>query len=272
MRSESVTEHAVQTGNRTLPYYLMSPDKERIHENPYVLLTFAMDWNTSLCQEPFCLVAQKFVQHGHYAISFDLPGHGARLNELGEEGLHGFSQAVQEERDPFLSFLEEAGSIIDKVIEEKLVKPGHIIVSGTSRGGYMALRLLAADARVVKGGAFAPVTDWNDLAEFSAIQSTELVNRLRLSHYIDGMINKPVFIAIGNHDTRVNTWSCCKFALQLAERTQHSGEMDTQKDAQIDFYCTDDEGHTMGTSWYEKGAEFLLQSSIQSDQGEQLKS
>ena len=30
--------------------------------------------------------------------------------------------------------------------------------------------------------------------------------------------------------------------------------------ASLDFYCTDDQGHTCSATWYYKGAAFLLQS------------
>lgn len=253
MMEEQVSRYSVNIGNRTLPYYVMRPDKPVTQERRLLLLTFTMDWTSSLTVEPFCIAASHFVQRGHYAVSFDLPCHGERSNG-NSQAIRDMCQAVREGADPFALFLENATAVIDQCIARGLAVPGRVVVSGTSRGAYFALRLLAADARVIKAAGFAPVTDWNDLAEFAVIRSTEAVNRLQLSHFIGGMANKPLFIAVGHQDTRISTVSCCRFFTTLYDHNIMLGHSDSL----IEFYCTDDEGHTMGNRWYEKGSEFLL--------------
>ncbi|MBI4531773.1 MAG: hypothetical protein HY709_09630 [Candidatus Latescibacteria bacterium] len=72
--------------------------------------------------------------------------------------------------------------------------------------------------------------------------------------FVEGVVGKSVFLAIGNHDERVSTASCCRFYLDLLEANIRLG-MGIQA---IDFYCTSDIGHSLGEEWYQRGAEFLL--------------
>lgn len=246
-------EFAVQIGRRSLVARLLSPPSERLSERPGLLLTFASDRESALSVEPYCLVARVFLGHGHRALSFDLPSHGARVDAYGS-GIPGFRNAVVDGHDPFARFVEDGMAVLGRCVDTGVASPGRVAVCGTSRGGYCALRLLAADPRITAGAGFAPVTDWRDLSEFAADRERSDVANLRLSGFADSFAGKAVFLAIGNHDERVNTASCCRFYLDLVEsNTRHGHRAD-----RVDFYCTDDAGHSMGEAWYRRGTEFLL--------------
>ena len=140
-------------------------------------------------------------------------------------------------------------------IAQGLAAPGRIAVCGTSRGGYMALRLLAADDRIAVGAGFAPVTDWRDLSEFEQDRTRDDVAALRLSDHAEALASRAVFMAISNHDERVNTASCCRLYLDILKARYRNG-----RDANgLDFYCTGDPGHSCDAAWYRKGATFLLE-------------
>ena len=226
-----------------------------------VLMTFAMDRHTSLDMHPYNVARNLFLMNGHRVMSFDLPNHGERVNEFGE-GITGWRNALMQGVDPFIMFIEEGSAAIDMMIEAGLARGGNIVVEGTSRQGYMAMRLLAADLRVSAASLYCPVTDWRELQEFEQDAQLDRIAALQLTHYCSGAEGKPLYIAIGNHDLRVSTISCCKFHLHVTEHYRSRG-YDSNF---IDFYCTDDPGHSVDDLWRTKGAEFLLQHHVISSQ------
>lgn len=228
--------------------HLLEPSQ--LAARPFLLLTFAMDWETSLCVEPYNLTAKYFLQQGHRAASFDLPNHGARLNQYGE-GIAGFRNAFIDGKNPFTMFIEEAKTAIDFCIDHGFASIGNIAVCGTSRAGYLALRLLGEDNRIAAAAAFAPVTDWRCLEEFSADKNRKDVEALQLSNYVHGLAGKSTFIVIGNSDERFSTASCRQFYADLLNANNGNSE-------NIHFQIDDSPGHYSQKGWYLCGARFLI--------------
>lgn len=250
-----IKELSIPFRDHTITANLSGMDHSRSDIDRYLLLTFSGDRHQSLSTDPYRTAADFFVENGHLALSFDLPNHGSQINHHGE-GITGFRNAVVNGEDPFLDFTSQGRAVIDLLVRENIVQPGRIAVCGTSRGGYMALRLLAADHRIAAAAGFAPVTDWRDLTEFKADTDRQDVKSLSLTYFADLLASKPIFLVIGNHDQRVNTASCCRLYLEiLKEKTGNTTNPDL-----LDFYCTEDPGHSCDKKWYRKGAEFLLRS------------
>lgn len=250
---ELISEHVSQSCGESLKYVLRRPGAPRIHAAPQLLITVGADWRTPLLTEPYRRTADGFLDNGHYALSFDIPCHGERIEPYGE-AINGFRNAWQAGDDPFERFVRDAMAVIDDCIRLGFAVPGKIAVCGASRGAYLAFRLLVADSRVTRAAGFAPVTDWRYLSEFEAIKDTEAVEALKLHRYIESLAGKPLFFAIGNRDVRVSTLSCCKLYTELTEYNLACGHPESL----VEFYCTDDPGHTMGDHWYERGTKFLL--------------
>ncbi|MEF3302177.1 alpha/beta hydrolase family protein [Paenibacillus sp. GYB003] len=250
---ELVSEHDVQRGGESLTYVLRRPEHPCSLEERLLLITVGADWKTHLLTEPYRTTADGFLANGHYALSFDIPCHGERTGPHGE-GINGFRNAWLDGDDPFERFVRDAAAVIDDCIRLGFAQPGKIAVCGASRGAYMALRLLAADPRVVRAAGFAPVTDWRILSEFAPIREAAGLEALMLHRYADRLAGKPLFLAIGNRDERVGTLSCCKLYTKLADTNRKLG----YPESLVEFYCTDDPGHTMGSRWYNKGTAFLL--------------
>ena len=246
-------EFALEVKGRKINSTMISPLDGSLAEDPILLLAAGGDRHTSLAIHPFCMQAEQFLEAGNRVLSFDMPNHGERVNSFGSE-ITGLRNAFVSGSDPFKMFVEEASAIIDYCIEHGFARPGRVAVCGTSRAGYMALRLMAEDNRVFAAAALAPVTDWCYLSEFSDEKDRADVKNLRLSLYCKGLVGKPVFLAIGNHDERVSTASCCRFYLNLLDENAANG----YDSSNIDFYCTDDIGHSLGDYWRKLGGEFLL--------------
>ena len=248
-----VTVGAGASGDRKITTRVISPPAEKLAKKPLLLLSFAMDRNTSLGVEPYNLTAKYFLEHGHRVASFDLPNHGSRVNQYGE-AITGMRNAFVAAQDPFSRFVEEGKAVTDRCIANGLAEPGRIAVCGTSRAGYLALRLLAADKRIAAAAVYAPVTDWRALTEFAADQKRADVAALNLSNFADALAGKPLYMVMGNHDARVSTESCCRFYLDLAAaNARHNFD-----NAHLNFQVQDTPGHSSQVSWSVAGAEFLL--------------
>ena len=222
-----------------------------ISANPAVLLNFAADKAKSLRISPYSIAPEMFLSAGHRAASMDLPCHGERTEDW-REGISGLCAALLSGTDLFKRFVEEGRVLIDSLIEQGLATAGRIFVSGTSRGAYFALRLMAADKRIGGAAAFAPVTDWRVLVEFSTARDRPEVAELALSHYAAALANRTVWLAIGNHDLRVGTKSCMHLMESLL------GQTNPDLPCHASLYVVPERGHGLADPWYKVGSNVLL--------------
>lgn len=255
-------EFVLTVGSRTLTPRCVSPKGDRLAAKPLLLLNLCADRETALKAQPYCVGVSWFLAHGHRAVSFDLPNHGQRVDQYGE-GIQAWRNAWVAGEDRFSQFVEEASAVIGKCIERGYAEPGRVVVYGISRGGYLALRLLAADPRITAVAAIGPVTDWRDLTEFAAEKSQQELADTRLARWASALAGKRIFMVIGDSDRRVSTLSCCRFFLDLQEANAGlQGEA-----SPVEFHCARmaEPGHTVDEVWRQRGAEFLLRASVGSD-------
>ncbi len=248
-------EFSVKVQQRMIVSRLLSPPRERLAAKPLLLVNIGGVREDSLTVSPYNLAVKRFLARGHRALGFDLPNHGPRVDTHGE-GIAGWRNAWVAGEDRFAQFVEEASAALDRCIELGVAEPGRVVVYGISRGGYMAVRLLAADSRVASAAAIAPVTDWRDLTEFSADRGRDDVAVLRLSRYASAIAGRRVFVVIGNSDKRVSTVSCCRFIAELMDANLRQGH----DGSQVEFHCSAmaETGHVVDDSWRGLGADFLL--------------
>ncbi len=216
-------EFTVKVGDREFVATVLSPAEGTLAKDPALLLTFAGERGTSLLKEPFCKSAKAFLRDGHRAASFDLPGHGDRIDPRFGKSIGSFRNALVAGTDVFANFADDGHAVISECIRRGLAKPGRIAVAGTSRGGYMALRVLAGDDRVIAGAGFAPVTDWRMLSEFVEIRERTDVANLRLTRFAKRMTGRHVYLAIGKDDKRVGTEACRELQRALVAANQAAG-------------------------------------------------
>ena len=248
-------EFSVKSQQTTIPVRLLSPPPERLASKPLLLINIGGVREDSLTVNPYNLAVKLFLARGHRALGFDLPNHGARVDRHGE-GIAGWRKAWVAGEDRFTQFVTEASAVLDRCLELGVAEPGRVVVYGISRGGYMAVRLLAADLRIVSAAAIAPVTDWQDLTEFAADRGREDVAGLRLSRYANAIAGRRIFVVIGNSDKRVSTVSCCRFIVELMDANLRQGH----NGSPVEFHCLAmaETGHVVDDSWRQEGAEFLL--------------
>ena len=252
MNSKYIREEIkLDVGTRQISITIISPKKNYLATNATILLTLSMERGQALYDSPYNVVSDIFLENGHRVVSFDLPNHGERVNKYGSD-IVGWRNSFIDGDDPFEMFLEDANELIDMLISKKYAKEGKIIVSGISRAGYLALRLLSNDNRILAAAAFAPVTDWIYLREFDKDKRNIKVKNTKIENYIGGLVKKPIYIAIGCSDQRVSTNSCKRFYKKLIDC---NNEYDYSN---IKLHITEDKSHLIDMKWRKLGAKFLL--------------
>ncbi|MCX6049425.1 MAG: hypothetical protein NT075_30360 [Chloroflexi bacterium] len=249
----NITEATLTTTSGPLTYRLHIPSAPQRAANPALLLTFSSTRTASFEETPYDIPAKLFAEAGHYVVSFDLPNHGEQINTFGT-GIVGMCAAFNAGQDPFAQFVAQGRAVLDSCLAQGVAASGGIYACGVSRAGYCALRLAAADQRITGVAGLAPVTDWRVLTEFAAVREAPAVAALVLDHYAEALAQRAVFLTIGNHDERVGTDCCVRFALRLftLESEQAAGV------SKIQLHIVDSPGHSLADEWRAAGAKFLL--------------
>ncbi|MBL7040526.1 MAG: prolyl oligopeptidase family serine peptidase [Pirellulaceae bacterium] len=245
-------DFSVKVGDRQFVATVLSPPQNKLARHPALLLKFTSDRNTALFTSPYCLVPRAFLEHGHRVVSFDIPCHGDRIGRFGGS-IPGLRNSFVAGVDPFAMFVEDGRSVISECIRRGWATSGRIAVEGPSRAGYMVLRLLAADERIAVAAGMAPVTDWRLLREFVSARDRKDVASIRLTHFVEKMAGRHVYLAIGKTDERVGTAACQELYHALKK-----AQVDAGYDAScVEFVLTDDPGHSINSA-YQQGIDFLL--------------
>ena len=245
-------EFSVEVKGRPLTCLLAEP--EELSDRPALLLNFAADRTATLKTEPYNITPSMFLAAGHRALSFNLPYHGDREVPGQPRGIVGFCAEWQRGVDVFAGFVDEGRAVIDTLIERRLAAPGRIFVSGTSRGGYCALRLMAADDRIGAAAAFSPVTDWRILKEFAEIRDTPGIADLALTHFAGALAGRAVWAAIGNCDARVGTDACLRFAEAVLRVEAEEG----CSSSRFVLHVVPEKEHQLSENWRRCGGQYLL--------------
>jgi alpha-beta hydrolase superfamily lysophospholipase len=249
-----INEFSVDVGGRSLRCHLAAPEHPaQVVSRPALLLSFSTTRQATLQTDPYAITARAFTEAGCYVVSFDLPNHGDGIDEYGE-GLVGLWAAHAAGADPFGRFIAQGQAVIDACLQQGWGDPDRLFVCGVSRGGYCALRLMAADTRIKGAAALAPLVDWRSLSEFSAVRDRPEMAMLSLEHWVHQLAGRALYIAVGNHDHRVGTDRCLRFALRLFE----AADLSQPGTSAIEVYINNSSNHTLNDEWAVKGAQFLL--------------
>ena len=221
---------------------------------PALLLNLAGDHVTQLQTHPYDIPVQAFLAAGHAVASVEMPGHGDRVRPGEPAGIACFAADAARGEDTLGRFVADLERAIDGCIGANLVAPGAVFAAGTSRGGYVALRLAAECPHVAGVAAYAPVTDWQVLSEFAALSQRADVAAMALVHWAPRLAGRPVWIGMGNHDPRVGTTQCLEFATAVA-----AAERDLGCPSAFCLHVVPEDGHSLSASWRQRGADYLLE-------------
>ena len=180
-----------------------------------VLVVLASNIKDGLTKSNFLKAGIQLMPKGYLCVAIDLPCHGA-LMTAEERGLAGWGVRAARGDDFVAEFNQRLSSVLDHLIAEGLADPAKIAVTGTSRGGFLALRYAAFDPRVACVAGYAPVTDLRQLREFEIASDVALVDQMSMASHVEPLVGRPVFILIGDRDERVGTDAAISFARKLS--------------------------------------------------------
>jgi esterase FrsA len=142
--------------------------------------------------------------------------------------------------------------VLDYLVAEKYTDPERVIAAGTSRGGFSALHVAAAEPRVKAIVAFAPVTNWLVVSEFAGSPADGLSASYSLVNYADKLAGRAIWIEIGNNDARVSTDETIKLARKLVELAP-----DKTQPVPVELHIVASVGHGLPPGVHVRAAEWL---------------
>ncbi len=190
---------------------------------------------------------------GWLLVSVDLPSHGAEVRPDEGSGLVAWRARCVRDDNFVAELTGRLTKVLDYLIREKLADPERIATLGTSRGGYSAIQFAAADVRVKCVAGFAPLTDLAMITEFQGAEELPLVKRLALDHCAEALAGRPLWIVIGDRDTRVNTDAVIRFA-----RRATAAALEKNLPARVDLHVVaEPRGHAVPASSAAQAAEWF---------------
>jgi dienelactone hydrolase len=187
-------------------------------ERPAPLIVMLQGGLEGALAEPlYTATARLLVRQGYVAVVLDAPAHSedARAGEGAE--LAAWCRRLDAGEDLLGALQERVGRLLDWLVREGHADPRRLAVAGTSRGGFLAFHVAAADPRFRCAGAISPVTDLRRLREFDASVRPERAAELAIDRLVTRLAGRPVWISIGNQDERVGTDSVIACSRRLVE-------------------------------------------------------
>lgn len=186
-----------------------------VHYPAPTLFVFSATIQESLGNSYFRQCGNALADQGYLLASMDLPGHGTDERK-GEPGGLGAWRVRSDAGEDFVTpFVERVQRVLDYLVAQGYSDEAHVAACGTSRGGFMALHVAAADPRIKATAAFAPVTNLMALREFHDAKNTEYVASLSLLARAEGLVGRSLWLIIGDRDERVGTDDCIAFARRV---------------------------------------------------------
>ncbi|MBL7649811.1 MAG: alpha/beta fold hydrolase [Candidatus Hydrogenedentes bacterium] len=217
------------------------------------LFIFASDIKATLDNPYFRQCGDALAEQGYLCVSLDLPGHGTDQRE-GEPGSLGTWRTRSDNNEDFIAPVTmRVRAVLDHLIATGASDPARIAACGTSRGGFMALHVAAADPRIRATAAFAPVTNLMALREFSGAKNTEHVAALSLLANAEKFAGRAVWLIIGDRDERVSSDDAIAFARRV---TAISLEKTNEADVTL-VVLPEPKGHTTPKGAPELAAEWI---------------
>jgi len=192
---------------------------------------------------------------GYLSVSLDLPNHGDEEYASGNTGSIGGWRRRIEAGDNFLpAFAEKVSAVIDTLIREGYSDPSRITLSGTSRGGFIALHCAALEPRVRHVIGFSPVTDLRALREFEGMDDHPLTMSLSTEHLAERLADRDVWICIGSQDDRVSTDASIATACAYSRAALDRGQI-----GQVWLHVMPSQGHYTPKPAHDMAAAWLLE-------------
>jgi len=177
-----------------------------------LLFVFQGSIDTALTEPLYTEVARLLAPAGVLSVVLDAPAHGGDARPGEPPELSGWAHRVAHGKPLLDPFLTRVSAALDHFIAIGWADPTRIAACGTSRGGFLAFHVAAHDRRIRAAAGIAPVTDLAALREFSSLSPPPDASALALATLAPRLAGRPVWLCIGNDDTRVDTDRAIVFA------------------------------------------------------------
>lgn len=202
-------------------------------------------------------VARLLAKHGYMSVLLDAPGHGEDHRPTEPTELNAWRVRLDQGENFVASFNARAKAVLDYLVRERYTDPAQVAACGTSRGGFLAFQLAAAEPRIRCIGGIAPVTDLRALREFKPALHPEAAEALALVHVVPQLAGRPVWMCIGNNDGRVSTESAIAFSRALVQAG--AAKVKDGDPVFVDLVVNSSPGHRSSFHDHELLAEWLLE-------------
>jgi poly(3-hydroxybutyrate) depolymerase len=175
-------------------------------------------------QPVYTEVSAILAEQGWASVVIEPPCHGedARADEPAQ--LEGWRYRLERDDDFLAAFVSRSREIVNDVIEKRIADPDRLAVCGTSRGGFLAFHLAAADRRMKAAAGISPVTKLTALREFRDTKFSQRVEALDVQRLAAELVGRNVWLSIGNHDLRVDTDAAIEFSREVVRRSIQSDQ------------------------------------------------
>ena len=204
-----------------------------------LLFQFGGTIKDALTNPDFCRSSDLLIERGWRVVSIDLPVHGTEVREGETEwDMNGWRKRLERGENLMADFMRRGTAVLDHCVAQRIADPDRIAAAGSSRGGFSALHLAAADGRPKWIGAIAPLTKLTVPREFEPAQYLTAARALAVHNLVDKLVGKSVWICIGNDDQRVGTDSTIEFSRRLVETNKGRG-----LEADVELHVLNYDGH-----------------------------
>jgi dienelactone hydrolase len=206
----------------------------------------------ALTQPEFNKIGHLLVDKGYLCVSVDVPCHGKDQENDEPAGLIGWRSRLEKGQPLLRDFAAKASAVLDHLIKEGYTDKSKVGAVGTSRGGFMAMHLAAAEPRIGWVVAFVPVTDLSVVNEFKGTKS-KAIAAADLKHQVGKLAGRPVWLCIGNDDKRVDTDEVIAFTRRLVGAAAGKTNI-----VPVELHVMPTAGHTIHRTAHEEAAKWVL--------------
>jgi len=221
------------------------------------ILLFAADLKQFAEQAVYSDIGRPMEKQGWLVVALDSPCHGEDVKEGEAAQLNGWPSRLEKQDDLVAPFVVRVKELIDHLVKEGYSDETRLAVAGTSRGGFLALHVAAAEPRFKAVAAFAPVTDLRALNEFKGHEELAAVDQVSAIHLADKLAGRPVWMNIGNYDERVSTDDALAFIQAVAKAGAKVRKNPTVA-LPIECILAESAGHSIPPNSHVPAAAFIL--------------
>lgn len=187
-------------------------------------------------------------------LTIDNPGEGADAPASKARGLVFWAQSLAAKKDFTGDFVRRANAVLDKLAKDGAVDRERVGVFGTSRGGFLALHLAAADPKIKAVALFAPVTNLAVLSEFIPTKAgAQKFTVTSHAKFAAKLYQTPVWLTIGPGDDRVGTHDAIDFGQMMLKAATAK-----QVPSVFELHVAPANGHTTPAESYEQASRWML--------------